>query len=52
MPPAKKLLTRLAARGVQCLAYEARRLRFVTHLDVDRAGCERAVEALTSIVRG
>jgi threonine aldolase len=52
LPTAKELVGRLAARGVQCLAFAERRLRLVTHLDVDRAACERAVEALTSIVRG
>ena len=40
------------ARGVQCLAFAERRLRLVTHLDVDRAACERAASALESIVRG
>jgi len=52
LPTAKELVARLATRGVQCLAFAERRLRLVTHLDVDRAACERAVGALTSIVRG
>ncbi|HVU49283.1 MAG TPA: GntG family PLP-dependent aldolase [Polyangia bacterium] len=52
LPPAKELVTRLAARGVQCLAFAERRLRLVTHLDVDRAGCARAAAALEAIVRG
>ena len=52
LPPARDLSGRLAAGGVLCSVFGPRRLRFVTHLDVDRAACERAVEALTSIVRG
>jgi threonine aldolase len=52
LPSAPELVKRLAERGVKALAYEERRLRFVTHLDVDRAACERAASALEAIVRG
>ena len=33
----------LKAAGVLCLPIGPRRLRLLTHLDVDRAACERAV---------
>jgi len=39
------LLDHLRTRGV--LATGGKRLRFVTHLDVDRAGVERAIAAAT-----
>jgi threonine aldolase len=51
LPTARELSARLAERGVLCLAFAARRVRLVTHLDVDRAGCARAAEELTSLVR-
>lgn len=40
------LAGRLHEAGVEVSPLGAERLRMVTHLDVDRAGCERAVEAL------
>ena len=40
----------LAARGVLANASTAQRIRMVTHLDVDRAGCERALQVLHEIV--
>jgi len=52
LPPARELSTRLAARGVLCLPFGERRLRLVTHLDVDRAGCARAVDEIAAVVRG
>jgi threonine aldolase len=51
LPTARELSARLATRGVLCLPFAERRVRFVTHLDVDRAGCERAAEELTNAVR-
>jgi threonine aldolase len=42
---------RAAERGLLIHAMGARRLRLVTHLDVDRAACERAVEILAAAVR-
>jgi threonine aldolase len=42
------LAGRLWERGVEVSPLDARRVRMVTHLDVDRAGCERAVDAVRS----
>ena len=39
----------LAARGVWANASNPRSIRMVTHLDVDRAGCERALQVLTEV---
>jgi threonine aldolase len=50
LPPAAELVLHLAARGVRCFAFGARRIRLVTHLDVDRAGCARAAEAFAAVV--
>lgn len=41
-PAASEAVERLRAQGVLCVAFGPRRLRFVTHLDVDRAACETA----------
>ncbi len=41
---------RLAAQGVLANATDARSIRMVTHLDVDRAGCERAIKTLREIL--
>jgi threonine aldolase len=43
---------RLKAKNVLANAYDAKLIRMVTHLDVDRAGCERALCALREIVAG
>jgi threonine aldolase len=40
----------LAAYGVLANATNAQSIRMVTHLDVDRAGCERALKALREVV--
>ena len=40
----------LAAQGVLANATNAQRIRMVTHLDVDRAGCERALKVLREVV--
>ncbi|HEX5725866.1 MAG TPA: GntG family PLP-dependent aldolase, partial [Longimicrobiaceae bacterium] len=45
------LLQGLEARGVRLVQYGPRRLRAVTHLDVDDAGVERAAGALDEVVR-
>jgi threonine aldolase len=52
LPPAREVVARLAARGILALACAERRVRLVTHLDVDRAGCERAVSAIAEVLRG
>jgi threonine aldolase len=51
LPPARELARRLEARGVLCLPFSERRLRLVTHLDVDAAGCARAAEELARVAR-
>jgi threonine aldolase len=45
------LLGSLEGRGVRLTPFGPRRLRAVTHLDVDDAGVERAVEALKVAVK-
>jgi threonine aldolase len=42
---------RLAARGVLANGVTAQTMRMVTHCDVDRAGCERALGVLGEIVK-
>lgn len=46
------LCAALAEQGVLTLATGTRRVRFVTHLDVDDAGIERALGALRACVAG
>jgi len=45
---AEALCQRLHAEGVWMLAVGPQRMRAVTHLDVDRAGIERAIEVLAA----
>ncbi len=45
------LVTRLKSRGVLAGTTDAATVRFVTHHDVDRAGCERALTAVDEVVR-
>jgi len=40
----------LGAQGVLANATDAKSIRMVTHLDVDRAGCERAMRVLREVV--
>ena len=40
---------RMAEKNVLCGTVNNELVRFVTHLDVDRGGCERAVEAAREI---
>ncbi|MBC8131718.1 MAG: hypothetical protein H7X95_01955, partial [Deltaproteobacteria bacterium] len=51
LPPAAEMVALLDARGVRALAFGPRRLRLVTHLDVDRAACATAVDRIAEIVR-
>jgi threonine aldolase len=55
LPAAAAVVALLDTRGVRALAFGPRRLRFVTHLDVDRAACTEAAtivrETLTSAGR-
>ena len=46
VPDARELVMALERRGVRAGALDAHSVRMVTHLDVDRAGVERALEAL------
>jgi threonine aldolase len=47
---APRVVEELAARGVEMTVFGQGRVRAVTHLDVDRAGVERALEALSEIL--
>ena len=49
--PAAEISQRLAAYGVFASGVDSTHLRMVTHCDVDRAGCERAVEVMERVVR-
>ncbi|MGZ4826290.1 MAG: threonine aldolase family protein [Terriglobales bacterium] len=42
---------RLAEKNVLCGSVNNELVRFVTHMDVDRAACERAVQAVQEVVR-
>jgi threonine aldolase len=44
-----QITERLAERDVAVLPFDERRLRLVTHLDVDRAAIERAAEAFAQV---
>jgi threonine aldolase len=48
--PAADLVERLAARGVLCLDEGPWVVRFVTHLDVDDAGVERAISGVREVL--
>ena len=57
LPPAlpldaSQLVARSRDQGVLLNAFGARTLRAVTHLDVDRAQCERAVAVLAALLVG
>jgi len=47
--PARRWVDALQQKGVRCLALGDNRIRLVTHMDVDNAGIERAVRALSSV---
>ena len=49
---APEIVGRLAAEGVVLGAFDDRTIRAVTHLDVDRAGIDRAVAAFAVAVSG
>ena len=48
---AAELAVACAAEGVRCSAFAPNRLRLITHLDVDRAACERAAEVIAQVTR-
>jgi len=47
---APKVVERCKAQGVLLLAFTPRKLRAVTHLDVDAAACRRAAEVIVSAI--
>jgi threonine aldolase len=51
-PDAATVVARAAERGVLVMAFGPRTVRAVTHLDVSRADCERAADALAEAVAG
>jgi threonine aldolase len=50
--PAREFSARLAARGVRINPVNSTCLRLVTHLDVSRAECERALTSLAEVAAG
>jgi len=51
LPTAAEASLALKSAGVLCLPVGPRRLRLVTHLDVDRAACERAVTIIAEALK-
>jgi threonine aldolase len=49
-PDAATIVARARERGVLISAFAPRTVRLVTHLNVDRAGCERAAEVIAEVV--
>jgi threonine aldolase len=49
-PGAPDVVARAAERGVQVMAFGPRTVRAVTHLDVTRADCAAAAEALAEAI--
>jgi threonine aldolase len=47
---APEISKRLATEGVLANSTDAKVIRMVTHLDVDRAGCERALKVLREVI--
>ena len=52
LPEAEVVVAALQAQGVLCGAFGPRRIRLVTHLDVDRAACSQAVARLRQVLCG
>ena len=50
LPEARSVVAALRERGVLCSAVDARRIRLVTHLDVDDAGIRRTVQAFAQVL--
>jgi threonine aldolase len=51
LPAGAEAAAALRAAGVLTLAMGPRRLRLVTHLDVDRAACERAIQIIAATLK-
>jgi threonine aldolase len=52
MPDAVTVVSRARERGVWLNAFGPRTVRAVTHLDVDRAQCDRAATVLAQVLTG
>lgn len=52
VPGARRLVERLAERGVLAWAPDDRRIRFVTHLDIDAAAIDRACVIVREVLGG
>ena len=50
LPDAAEVTTRLKAQGVLSAPFGPRRVRLVTHLDVDRAACEEAAQRIRQVL--
>jgi threonine aldolase len=50
LPDAEQVVRALQAHGLLGSAFGPRQIRLVTHLDVDRAACQRAVEVLRQVL--
>jgi len=50
-PDPTPILDRLKARGVMAGTAADHQIRFVTHKDVDRAGCEEAIKIASEVIR-
>lgn len=50
LQPAQVVVQALRERGVLCAPFGPRRLRLVTHLDVDRAACDEAVQIILNLL--
>ncbi len=50
LPSASDVVARLDAHGVRTLPFGPRRIRLVTHLDVDRAACEEAARRISAVL--
>jgi threonine aldolase len=51
LPAAEEAAVALRGAGVRCIPFGPRRLRLVTHLDVDRAACERAAAIMADVLK-
>jgi acetylornithine/succinyldiaminopimelate/putrescine aminotransferase len=49
-PPAATVCERLRAAGVLALPNQPRRIRFVTHLDVNAHAVDRCIEAMHAVL--
>ncbi len=49
--PVEQFFQELEKRGVRATGAGGKRIRFVTHYDVSRAGCERALNAVQEIIQ-